>query len=131
MVGSSLRAEISPQYPTRPGAVQARALATWPRGRRAPRVLESRAPRGLAVLLLAAAAAIRQHRARGGAAEPDAGSRITQHVVMEVAMPTVHLPTGIDMYYESHGDGEPLVLIPSTAFPADVWLPDQVPALSG
>jgi pimeloyl-ACP methyl ester carboxylesterase len=45
-------------------------------------------------------------------------------------MPTVHLPTGIDMYYESHGNGEPLVLIPSTAFPADVWLPDQVPALS-
>jgi pimeloyl-ACP methyl ester carboxylesterase len=45
-------------------------------------------------------------------------------------MPTAHLPTGIDLYYESHGDGEPLVLIPSTAFPADVWLPDQVPALS-
>ena len=46
-------------------------------------------------------------------------------------MPTAHLPTGIDLYYESHGDGEPLVLLPSTAFPADVWLPDQVPALSG
>ena len=45
-------------------------------------------------------------------------------------MPTVHLPTGIDMYYESHGQGEPLVLLPSTAFPSDVWLPDQVPELS-
>jgi pimeloyl-ACP methyl ester carboxylesterase len=45
-------------------------------------------------------------------------------------MPTAHLPTGIDLYHESHGEGEPLVLIPSTAFPADVWLPDQVPALS-
>src|SRR5262249_3511317 len=48
----------------------------------------------------------------------------------EAAMPTAYLPTGIDLYYESHGEGEPLVLIPSTAFPADVWLPDQVPALS-
>ncbi len=46
-------------------------------------------------------------------------------------MPTVHLRTGIDMYYESHGEGEPFVLLPSTAFPADVWLPDQVPALAG
>ncbi len=45
-------------------------------------------------------------------------------------MPLAHLPTGIEMYYESHGDGEPLVLLPSTAFPADVWLPHQVPGLS-
>ena len=45
-------------------------------------------------------------------------------------MPTVHLPTGIDMYYESHGQGEPLVMLPSTAFPSDVWLPEQVPGLS-
>jgi pimeloyl-ACP methyl ester carboxylesterase len=45
-------------------------------------------------------------------------------------MPTAHLPTGIDMYYESHGQGEPLVMLPSTAFPSDVWLPEQVPGLS-
>ena len=45
-------------------------------------------------------------------------------------MPTVSLATGIDLYYESHGQGEPLVLIPSTAFSGDVWLPDQVPELS-
>ena len=45
-------------------------------------------------------------------------------------MPTAHLPTGIDMYYESHGEGEALVLLPSTAFPSDVWLPNQVPELS-
>src|SRR4051794_25941387 len=31
------------------------------------------------------------------------------------AVPTAHLPTGIDLYYESHGAGEPLVLLPSTA----------------
>ena len=45
-------------------------------------------------------------------------------------MPTEHLPTGIDLYYEVHGQGEPLVLIPSTAFAADVWLSSQVPELS-
>lgn len=45
-------------------------------------------------------------------------------------MPIVNLPTGVDLYYESHGKGEPLVLIPSTAFSADVWKPFQVPELS-
>lgn len=45
-------------------------------------------------------------------------------------MPNVKLPTGVDLYYESHGQGEPLVLIPSTAFSADVWKPYQVPGLS-
>lgn len=45
-------------------------------------------------------------------------------------MPNVKLPTGVDLYYESHGQGEPLVLIPSTAFSADVWKPFQVPVLS-
>ncbi len=45
-------------------------------------------------------------------------------------MPNVDLPTGVNLYYESHGAGEPLVLIPSTAFSADVWKPYQVPQLS-
>ncbi len=45
-------------------------------------------------------------------------------------MPNVKLPTGIDLYYESHGQGEPLVLIPSTAFSGEVWKPFQVPELS-
>lgn len=45
-------------------------------------------------------------------------------------MPNVKLPTGVDLYYETHGQGEPLVLIPSTAFSADVWKPYQVPGLS-
>ena len=44
-------------------------------------------------------------------------------------MPIVTLPTGIDMYYETHGSGEPLVLIPSTAFGCNVWY-RQVPELS-
>jgi pimeloyl-ACP methyl ester carboxylesterase len=45
-------------------------------------------------------------------------------------MPLQTLPTGIDLYYESHGRGEPLVLIPATGFGGDVWLADQVPELS-
>ena len=45
-------------------------------------------------------------------------------------MPSVNLPTGVNLYYESHGAGEPLVLIPSTAFSGEVWKPYQVPELS-
>jgi pimeloyl-ACP methyl ester carboxylesterase len=45
-------------------------------------------------------------------------------------VPTVALPTGIELYYESHGQGEPLVLLPSTAFGADCWHLEQVPALA-
>lgn len=45
-------------------------------------------------------------------------------------MPNVKLPTGVDLYYESHGQGEPLVFIPSTAFSGEVWKPYQVPVLS-
>jgi pimeloyl-ACP methyl ester carboxylesterase len=47
-----------------------------------------------------------------------------------VAGNTVHLPTGIDLYYEVHGEGEPLVLIPSTGFGCNVWQQFQVPELS-
>lgn len=45
-------------------------------------------------------------------------------------MPVQHLPTGIDLYYEVHGEGEPLVFIPSTGFGCNVWHPFQVPGLS-
>lgn len=45
-------------------------------------------------------------------------------------MPHVKLPTGVDLYFETHGSGEPLVLVPSTAFSCEVWKPFQVPALS-
>ncbi|HEU4341689.1 MAG TPA: alpha/beta hydrolase, partial [Candidatus Binatia bacterium] len=42
-------------------------------------------------------------------------------------MPNVKLPTGVDLYYESHGRGEPLILVPSTAYSGEVWKPSQVP----
>ncbi len=45
-------------------------------------------------------------------------------------MPIAQLPTGVDLYYETHGQGEPLVLVPSTAFAGNVWEPYQVPGLS-
>ena len=45
-------------------------------------------------------------------------------------MPTVKLPTGVDLYYESHGQGEPLIFVPSTAFSGEVWKPSQM-ALAG
>lgn len=45
-------------------------------------------------------------------------------------MPTQRLGTGIELYYETHGQGEPIVLIPSTAYGANVWETYQVPALS-
>lgn len=45
-------------------------------------------------------------------------------------MPVESLPTGVDLYYESHGQGEPLILIPGTGFSGEVWLTYQVPELS-
>ena len=45
-------------------------------------------------------------------------------------MPMVDLPTGANLYYEAYGQGEPLVLIPSTAFSCEVWKPSQLPTLS-
>jgi pimeloyl-ACP methyl ester carboxylesterase len=41
-------------------------------------------------------------------------------------MPNVNLPTGANIYYEAYGQGEPLVLIPSTAFSCEVWKPSQM-----
>lgn len=45
-------------------------------------------------------------------------------------MPNVKLPTGVDSYYESHGQGEPLIFVPSTAFSGEVWKPSQMPLAS-
>lgn len=42
-------------------------------------------------------------------------------------MPNIKLPTGVDLYYESHGRGEPLIFVPSTAFSGEVWKPSQMP----
>jgi pimeloyl-ACP methyl ester carboxylesterase len=42
-------------------------------------------------------------------------------------MPTVNLPTGASLYYETYGQGEAVVLVPSTAFSCEVWKPSQMP----
>jgi pimeloyl-ACP methyl ester carboxylesterase len=42
-------------------------------------------------------------------------------------VPNVKLPTGVDLYYESHGQGEPLLFAPSTAYSGEVWKPSQMP----
>ena len=42
-------------------------------------------------------------------------------------MPQVDLSTGVSLYYETHGRGDPLVLIPSTGFSAEAWKPSQMP----
>src|SRR5438874_2021974 len=44
-----------------------------------------------------------------------------------VTMPTIHLPTGVALYYESHGQGEALIFVPSTAYSGEVWKPSQMP----
>ena len=41
-------------------------------------------------------------------------------------MPNVNLPTGINLYYETHGQGEAVVFVPSTAFSCEVWKPSQM-----
>ena len=45
-------------------------------------------------------------------------------------MPIASLATGAELYYETHGAGEALLLFPSTAFSGEVWKPFQVPALA-
>jgi pimeloyl-ACP methyl ester carboxylesterase len=45
----------------------------------------------------------------------------------ELVMPTIKLPTGVDLYYETHGQGEPLLFVPSTAYSGEVWKPSQMP----
>jgi pimeloyl-ACP methyl ester carboxylesterase len=45
----------------------------------------------------------------------------------ELVMPNIKLPTGVDLYYETHGQGEPLLFVPSTAYSGEVWKPSQMP----
>lgn len=42
-------------------------------------------------------------------------------------MPNINLSTGVDLYYETHGTGEPLIFVPSTAYSGEVWKPSQMP----
>ena len=45
-------------------------------------------------------------------------------------MPLEKISSGIDLYYESHGQGEALVFIPGTGFSGNVWMDTQVEPLS-
>src|ERR1044072_7120029 len=45
-------------------------------------------------------------------------------------MPNVKLPTGVDLYYETHGRGEPLIFVPSTAYSGEVLRPSQMPLVN-
>ncbi len=46
------------------------------------------------------------------------------------AVPIAKLPTGIDLHFETTGNGEPLVLIPSTGLAGNIWHIYQVPELA-
>jgi pimeloyl-ACP methyl ester carboxylesterase len=41
-------------------------------------------------------------------------------------MSVAKLPTGVDLYYESHGHREAIVFIPGTGFAGNVWMESQV-----
>jgi pimeloyl-ACP methyl ester carboxylesterase len=45
-------------------------------------------------------------------------------------MPVAKLLTGIDLYFECHGHGEPIVFIPGTGFAGNVWMDSQVEELA-
>lgn len=45
-------------------------------------------------------------------------------------MPVAKLSTGINLYYESHGHGEPIVFIPGTGFAGNVWNESQMEDLA-
>ena len=45
-------------------------------------------------------------------------------------MPLAKVSTGITLYYESHGRGEPIVFIPGTGFAGNVWIESQVQELA-
>src|SRR5260221_14031161 len=48
----------------------------------------------------------------------------------ETLMPKMKLKTGIDLYYEEHGKGVPVMLLQGTGFALDVWQPHPVKELS-
>jgi pimeloyl-ACP methyl ester carboxylesterase len=41
-------------------------------------------------------------------------------------MPKAKLKTGVDLYYEEHGEGVPVILLQGTGFALDVWQPHPV-----
>ena len=45
-------------------------------------------------------------------------------------MPRVHVAPDCQLCYELHGSGTALLFLGATAYPAAIWKPYQVPALS-
>jgi len=45
-------------------------------------------------------------------------------------MPNAKLKTGVDLYYEEHGSGIPVILLQGTGFALDVWQPHPVHELA-
>lgn len=45
-------------------------------------------------------------------------------------MPIAKLSTGIDLYYDTHGQGEAIVFVPGTGFAGNVWMDSQVDELA-
>jgi len=45
-------------------------------------------------------------------------------------MPKAKLKTGVDLYYEEHGSGIPVILLQGTGFALDVWQPHPVHELA-
>ena len=45
-------------------------------------------------------------------------------------MPKAKLKTGVELYYEEHGAGVPVILLQGTGFALDVWEPHPVRELS-
>ena len=45
-------------------------------------------------------------------------------------MPKAKLKTGVELYYEEHGAGVPVILLQGTGFALDVWQPHPVRELS-
>ena len=43
-------------------------------------------------------------------------------------MPMAHV-NGVDLWFDDHGRGEPVVMVPGTGAPGRVWRAHQVPAL--
>ena len=41
-------------------------------------------------------------------------------------MPKAKLRTGVELYYEEHGKGVPVLLLQGTGFALDVWQPHPI-----
>src|SRR5262249_6337830 len=58
------------------------------------------------------------------------GGAVTIESTREALMPKVKLKTGIELCYEEHGQGVPVILLQGTGFALDVWEPHPVRELA-